>query len=242
MTAFIDLLIIGILVYTVARSVQKGFVKTMLGTLGFAIALIVAIAFQAPFSDYLQGSKIGSNIGALIDDAVDNVITRDNYDKMYTEEDEENEDEKALERIFSIFGADEKYESIENGYEEWKAEGVETVRANVKNSLRSSGVALCCTVLAYLILFIFARIAVKILEIVLDKVVALPVLKQANKVLGCIAGIFLAVFRVFMLCLALKLIVPVAAGLGADWIAAINPDNSFIYHIFDNGNFLAKVL
>lgn len=241
MTAIIDIIIAAILAITVILAIQRGFVKTMLGTLGFAIALLVAVLFHSPVADSLAEGAFGESAKNLVHSAIDNTITEENYEAVFSDK-EDSDTESALERVFSLFDAEDKYESISESYDEWRQNGLATVKEKLKDNLTEPGVDLCCTVLAYLIIFVIARIALKIAEVVLDKVVALPVLKQANKVLGAVAGAVLAIFRVFIFCFALKLILPIANGLGIEWLSAIKPESSVLYHLFDSGNFLANIL
>ncbi len=241
MTALIDIIIVAIIALTVIMAVQRGFVRTILGTLGFALALLVALAFRSPVSTAMQNSAIGDKMEEVVHKTIDSTVTEANYEAIFSEE--KNRDaEKSLKQAFYLFGAEEQFEGIKESYEGWRAEGLEHVRESLKNKLTEPGVRLCCNALAYLVLFIAARIVIKILEIVLDKIVALPVLKQANKALGAVAGIVLAVFRVFLLCFALKLILPVANSAGIEWLASIHPENSLLYNLFDSNNFLANIL
>ncbi len=241
MTALIDIIIVAIVALTVIMAVQKGFVRTILGTLGFALALMVALVFRSPVSTAMQNSAIGDKMESVVHSAVDSTVTEANYEAIFSEE-RSQDAEGSLKQVFYLFGAEEQFEGIKSSYAEWRADGLERVRTGLKNKLTDPGVRLCCNVLAFLALFIVARIVIKIAEIVLDKVVALPVLRQANKALGAVAGIILAVFRVFLLCFALKLILPIASAAGMDWIASINPESSLLYSMFDSNNFLAKLL
>lgn len=243
MTALIDIIIVGIIAITIIMAMQRGFVRTILGTLGFALALVVALAFRSPVSTAMQNSVIGDKMAEVVHSAIDSTVTEANYEKIFSDKVKEDEDaESSLERVFNLFGAEDKFESIQSSYADWREHGLERVRTNLKNTLTKPGVRLCCNALAYLVLFIGARILIKIIEIILDKVVALPVLRQANKMLGAVAGIILAVFRVFLLCFTLKLILPLASSAGLDWIASIDPANSVLYRFFENGNFLANIL
>ena len=242
MTALIDIIIVAIIALSLIMAVQRGFVRTILGTLGFALSLVIAVALCSTVSTAMQSGVIGEKIEDMVHDAIDSTVTEENYSFLFDDEKDEKDDESALKQVFYLFGAEDEFDSIKSSYKEWRANGLENVRTNLKNTLTEPGVDLCCNVIAFLVLFIVARIAIKIIEIVLDKVVALPVLKQANKILGGIAGAILAIFRVFVLCFALKLVLPIASSAGIDWIASINPDNSLLYRLFESTNFLAILL
>ncbi len=234
MNAIIDIIIAIIMVVTVVVAKQKGFVKTMLGTLGFSLALSIAMAAHAPVADMLRDGTVGDKMEELVHSAVDNTVNEGNRDTLFKETDG---NDSQVEHLFVLFGAEEEYEEIDNTYRGFYDMDVEEIRTYLKDFITMPGADLCCKVLAFLIIFVIARIIIKIAEIVLDKVVALPVLKQANKILGVIAGFVLGVFRVFLFCSVMQIILPIASGLGIDWLASVSPDNSVLYALFESANF-----
>lgn len=239
MSAIIDIIIVAIIALTVYFAIRKGFVKTVLGALGFVLSLAVALIFCGPVSDALEQGPVGDKMESVVHSAIDNAVTESNYMSIF----EKNKDEDSvLKQLYTAFGAEDKYDKLSESYNQWKTEGLSQVRLKLREALTDTGVALCCNVIAFLLLFVVARILFKIAEIVLDKFVALPILKQANKLLGGVAGVVLAVFRVFLLCLVLKLMVPIAGGFGWGWLTADTLGGSVLYGTFENGNFLSKLI
>ncbi len=111
MTAMIDIIIVGIIALTIVMAVQRGFVRTVLGTLGFTLALVVAIAFRSPVSTAFQDSAVGDKMEGLVHSAIDNTVTEANYEQIFNTE-ASNEAEASLKQVFFVFGAEDKFEDI----------------------------------------------------------------------------------------------------------------------------------
>ena len=159
------------------------------------------------------------------------------------EESGDKEDRKsALETLFSIFGAEDVYNSISEGYHEHCEEGLESARQYIKQGITEKALPFCCDILAFLILFFGLRLLIKLAEIIIGRLTELPVLKQADKLLGVIVGVLLSLLRVYLFCVVLKLLIPAAKTLNIDWIANINLDSSILFGFFDSWNFLSNLI
>ncbi len=244
MGAMIDIFIVLTIITTIVVAVRQGFVKTILGTFAFVIALGIAMLLCSPLSGAMQKGAIGEKMEGVVHSTIDNIVTEENYDKLFGADEAEGEnaelteDESLLRDLFDIFGAEEKYDEIESGYKGWVSDGLENARDYLKENVTETGVRVCCNVISFLILFIIARILLKVAEVVLDKVVELPVLKQANAVLGVVAGVLLAVFRVFLVCVIIKFITIVVNGAGLTFVGGMHPTDSYLYSFFSNINII----
>lgn len=244
MGAMIDIFIVLTIVTTIVVAARQGFIKTILGTFAFALALAAAMLLCSPLSGAMQKGAIGEKMEGVVHSAIDNIVTEENYLELFGADDknseipEVSEDESLLRDLFDIFGAEEKYDKIEEDYKDWVAGGLDNARTNLKQSVTHTGVKVCCNVISFLVIFIIARILLKIAEVVLDKAVELPVLKQANAVLGVVAGVLLAVFRVFLVCVIIKFITIVVNGAGLTFVGGMHPTDSFLYSFFSNINII----
>jgi len=238
MGAIIDIIIVAIIAYTITMAVKRGFVKTALGALGFFIAIAIALMLCSPLASFLEESGFGTSISRAVDSVIDNSIDEDNYLGAF----EDNGEESVLLKICKTFGADSEYDEMKESYGEWRDAGIESARSYLKESIKGPAVNLCCGILAFLLLFLVARILLKIAEIVVGKIVDLPVLKQANKLLGGIAGVVLAVVRVYVACLVIKWIVPVAGSFGWEWALSANVYDSALFTLFEGANFLSYLI
>ncbi len=239
MGAIIDIIIVAIIAYTIVMAVKRGFVKTVVGALGFFIAIAIALMFFSPLADFLAESGFGTSISRYVDRIIDENIDEDNYLGVF---EAEGGEESVLLKICKSFGAEDSYEEMKGSYGEWRDAGIQSARNYLKSSIKEPAVNLCCGVLAFLILFLVARILLKIAEIVVGKIVDLPVLRQANQLLGGVAGVILAVVRVYVACLVIKWIIPVAGSFGWEWAINANVYDSYLFTLFEGANFLSYLI
>ncbi len=240
MGAIIDILIAAIIILTLFFAVKNGFSKTAIGALGFFIAAAVALIFCGRLGSFVAESGVGDRIESAVDAAVDSIVNEENYVGIFEAGDENGE--SALSLAFTVFGAEDVYKSISEGYHAHVSEGLASARAYIKGGLAEHAIPFCCKVLAFLALFLCARLILKIVEIVISKVTELPVLKQADKVLGALAGVLLAVLRVYVFCMALKILLPAAGALGFEKAAGINLGDSYLFSLFERYNILSKLI
>jgi len=239
MSFIYDIAIAAIIAITLYFAVKRGFVKTILGATGVILALILAMMFNGALSSFLAKGPVGNSIRGTVDSFVDARITEDSYGDMLDSEDDKK---SALERLLITFGSENKYETVKQDYEQWKQSGLETVRDKIKETIREPAVNFCCGIIAFLILFVLIRLLFKLAEIVLGKVTKLPVIKQADKLLGVVAGVVKAVFRVYLFCIIVRLALPLAAKFGWTLLANSDPSQSVLYGLFNNFNFISKLI
>lgn len=230
MGAIIDLIIVAIIGLTIYLAMKRGFIKTVFSALGGLVALVAAILLSSPLSIAFQDGVVGEKLVPVVESVVDETITEETLNGCTQAGGE-------IEKLCTLLGGEDKTEALKAKCKDMLHLGTDPVRDTVKDALTESGVVLCCDVLAFVILFIVIRILVKIAEIVLDKFVDLPVLRTANTLFGGAAGALLALFRVYIFCFALKLLLPLMGDMGVK--AAFG--NSMLYGFFDSINFLAIV-
>ncbi len=238
MGAIIDIIIVAIAAYTIIMSAKRGFVKAVIGGLGFFLAVIVAIALCAPVADTLKEGGFGTSVSNAVDRVVEKKITAENYESAFDKDDEKG----SLYNICKTFGAEDRYDDMKENYDEWRDAGVVSAQSYIKESIREPAVNLCCTVLAFILLFLASWALLKILEVVLGKIVDLPVLKHADKALGVVIGLPIAVLRVFVACLIIKWALPVAGSFGWEWALNTDLSDSFLYSAIEGINFLSGII
>lgn len=241
MGAIIDILIAVIICVTLFLAVKRGFVKTALGTLGFFIAAAVAVAFCGVLGNVFAESALGAKVETVVSSVVDGVVSDESYDDVFENEDGE-ENKSALSVVFSAFGAEETYDTVKAGYASQKEKGLEAARSYIKDCISEKAVPFCCDILAFLLLYFGTRLVLKIAESVIGKLTELPVLKQADKLLGVVAGLLLAALRVWLFCVVLRFAIPVGSAFGISWIAQIDLNDSVLYSLFDGGNILFALI
>lgn len=236
----VNIIIALIIGTTMFFAIKNGFVKTALGALGFFIAATVAICFCSSLGGVISDGALGTRLEAAIDSAVDSVVTYENYEAVF--EDDEAEEDSALEKLFAVFGADNVPDSLREGYTEQRDKGLEIAKDYIKNGVKEKAVPFICRVIAFLVLYLGMRLLLKIAELVLDKLTKLPVLKQADKTLGALLGVMLSALRACVFCAAVRVIVPVSSALGLSFIANAGLTDALLYKLFDVGNLLNALI
>ena len=111
-----------------------------------------------------------------------------------------------------------------------------TVKDQVLIELATRFTAFIYSVIVHIVVFIIVLILLRILLVVTDVVGRLPIIRQANHIGGCIAGVLEGLFIVW--CLFTIVYLAGRTGFGASIIANIN-DNSFLSWI-NNNNIIIK--
>lgn len=231
MNIIIDLIIAAIIAFNVILGWKQGFVKTALKSLVLVVALIAAFSFVNPVRNYVLETETGKNWQDKIHSSVISVL--DNISANEQEEvAEEEESTGKLTSLLSSLGVDIR--DIQNDIEEWKetkSDGIkESIASKVSPMLLKTAVTFGSFIVIFLAVYILATVAV----FLLDKFTKLPVLKQANTLLGIVAGIVLAIAEACVFVSLVQLLLPVNAlgGIFADF----SPESTYLFKIFGSFN------
>lgn len=93
------------------------------------------------------------------------------------------------------------------------------------------------TFTAFILLYLGSVLVLRLAAYLLDKLTDLPILRQANKLLGLAAGVVLALLRVWLFCAVVRLLLPCADTLGLDFVSRIDPSATFLFKFFYENNF-----
>lgn len=231
MNIIIDLIIAAIIAFNVILGWKQGFVKTALKSLVLVVALIAAFSFVNPVRNYVLETENGKNWQDKIHSSVITVL--DNISENEQEEvAEEEESTGKLTSLLSSLGVDVR--DIQNDIEEWKetkSDGIkESIASKVSPVLLKTAVTFGSFIVIFLAVYILATVAV----FLLDKFTKLPVLKQANTLLGIVAGIVLAIAEACVFVSLVQLLLPVNA-LGGIF-AGFSPESTYLFKIFGSFN------
>lgn len=72
MGIILDLILLGIFVFSVISSAKRGFVRTFVETAGFVIALVLALTFSKPVAGVIYDRTVAPAVVSAVDDAVIN--------------------------------------------------------------------------------------------------------------------------------------------------------------------------
>ncbi len=232
MNIVIDLIIAAILIFNIIYGWKKGFVKMVLSSLAFLVAVVAAFMFVTPVRDFITDLPFAEKSEAAIHEGVVNLL--DNIGKD-TPEDEENyaELEEKFISMLEFTGLD--LEKLTDDLKDWKENQSEELKLSIANNITPLLHKAVYTCIAFVIIFIVVFIAAKILCVLLDKFTKLPVLKQANEVLGLVVGFVSALIQICVFTSVIQMAVPYNAVLGGV-LENVTADNTVLYGFFSNFN------
>ena len=208
--------VFGICVYTATK---KGFIKTVLGTVSMLLALILTFAFYQPVKEKMLES-----------------IELDSEGNFNLESLMENKPQEFLD-VLGKFGID--YNELKLQYEGWLSESSENVREKLIATIINPIVDLLASGIALLALFLVCYFAIKLVVYLLDKAFKLPVLKQANKILGFVAGAVNGLVMVYLISAIVFVLMPYLKTKGIE----IDPSSSLVFKYFcDTSNIVLNFI
>ncbi len=177
MAIFLDLFPVIILIICIIVGMARGFVHSIIGLVGFVLAIVLAWSFCAPL-----GHAIDTNI--VRPWAVRQVLGR--QDGMEAEDATTGIDmEKFQQDILSAFGKKEEAGEVV------EPEGADagSLGGYISAFLEKNSITLGASkAVAVIIIFIGTMLLLSIVGLLLKPVLKLPVLKQFNGLLGAVAG------------------------------------------------------
>lgn len=166
-------LIFGLLGY------KKGFIKTAFGMASFFVAIVLAFSLYKPVVYTIT-------MNTEIDEWIYNTIAG-----KVEEKDSVNVENKSDNTSIS--------EAIKNLPENMKEQlGLDEIKNQAKVAIAERVTEIALNIIAFISVYIIARVLLAILCFVLDKLMLLPVLKQLNEILGLIIGLLRGVFGIFI--------------------------------------------
>lgn len=232
MNAILDIIIVAIAAATIYFSVKNGFVKTLLSASAFLIAVIITVTLSSPIKNAFMETSAADDVRERVETTVENILT--------------NNEAESNEEIISLLnensGADDffevldeagiKREVLQEKVNEWKNETGVDLKEKLISYISDPIVNALITTCVVCLLFFGSLIILKIATYILDKVCKLPVLKTANKLFGVILGIILALVRVYLFVILVKILLPYGQTLDIGMFTAINPDKTLLFRLF----------
>ncbi len=174
-----DVIVILIVLVFGLLGYKKGFIKTAFGMASFFVAIILAFSLYKPV-----GYTISVN--TEIDEWIYNTIAG----KVEEKESMNIENKSDVSSIG---------EAIKNLPENMKEQiGLDEVKDHAKSAIAESVTEVALNIIAFVGIYVIARVLLAVLCFVLDKLMLLPVLKQLNEILGLMMGLLRGVFGIFI--------------------------------------------
>lgn len=232
MNTILDIIIVAIAALTIYFSYKNGFVKTLLSASAFLIAVIITITLSTPVKNAFMKTSAADDVRERVETTIETILT--------------NNEAKNNEDIVTLL---EKDSGVDDFFEILDDAGIErdVLKEKVSEWGNEVGVDLKSKLIAYIsdpivnalitacvvcVLFFGSLIILKIVTYILDKVFKLPVLKTANKLFGVVLGVILALVRIYLFVLLVKLLLPYGQALDISFLASINPDSTLLFRIF----------
>lgn len=213
MNIWIDLIAILIILISTGIAYYRGFVKTFFGFISAILALILACALCKPVALKIKESTEidewiiesivslgnGEQSGDLQDEKYNMAAVGTKLDEDYNEaivgaEEYDSLDEtsdKSQNDFLSLIDNLPDMIADSFNYEEKKAETYEKVAIAISDTV--------INILSWIIIYTVVRIVLAILTFIFDGIMNIPVLKTINNVAGLAIGVFMGIFRIYVI-------------------------------------------
>lgn len=221
-----DLVIAVILGLTIWFGFKKGFIKTVLSALSFFIALVLAFSFQPKLSEKIYELPMVDGVRISIREEFIKLAPTNKSEQSFDSEKLVNDKPEGFMTILKIAGIDENDIKVE--FESWKKQGTEMAADALVSYVADPIIKSLVSVVSFAIIFFVSLLLLKLLVLLLDNIFRLPVLKQANQVLGVALGVFLGLFRAYLFGAAVTLLLPIIQSNNTSFVVG----DSFIFRFF----------
>ena len=235
----LDALILLIAGLTVFFAVKNGFVKTVQSVAVFVLSIVVTLLLRQPVVSLLQRTSIPQSmensvvsvISGLLDTEADSGENKDEPKAS----DSGEEEPSFLQKAFSALGIDAgQYRDLLAEKAEGTAEGL---RQKLCETVVPKAVSVFLQVIAVVALFIVSNILLRLVFLLLRKIIdSIGLLRSANRVLGLILGILLAVFRVLLFVSVVGALLNVSAVSQLPVFSSLHTEDTFIFRWIQSFN------
>ncbi len=222
MSWILDIIILAIAGLTIYVSYRNGLVKTLISAFAFVIAIAVTSLFASPVASLIKGTALGDSIRETTEAKIEEALLDCSPEELL------NGESKEFNALLS-FAELEKEDLIEYIDSENVAHALAVEIAEPITDIAA-------TVIAVVILYIITQIAVSICGRMLDKVANLPILRTFNKLGGVIVGVVLAVFRVFLFCFLMRMLIQVGTMAGNEFLSSFDTEGTLLFKLISNVN------
>ena len=193
----LDIIVAAILVISIVSGVKRGLVKSLISLVGNIAALVVALIFSVQLGTYLNDHYIRT---PLYDWTVNQLTSDpDNSDTSIEDVDMEDLFENRPEFFTNLC----EYMNIDidemnQRYEEFRANGEEQAKSAVIDVMVEPISNAVSRVIAFIIIYILALIAVKLITLVSHVITKLPIIRSFNKLGGGMIGVVIGILISFI--------------------------------------------
>ena len=227
MSMILDLLLLLIAGLTIFFAARNGFVKTFLSAASTLIALIIVFLFTAPLAEALEQTSLADAVRANTETFLDQLVEEQGAGDSY--ELASDRDGKLYQLLESV-GVDG--ERFYRWVEEQGATAKEQFREKLVTYIADHVTPLLLRALSVAILFFGSFLVLKLVSILLTGIVeSIPFVREANRLLGLVLGILLALVRVFLFCAVVRVLLDTASLAGWSALAGLDPDRTILFRL-----------
>ena len=212
----IDIIIVLIIALCIFAGYKKGLMGVLFKIVSFILALIVALILHGPISNFIiNNTSIDENLETLIINNID--PNKEVLDENGNLKENTNNSETIQEYITNTIG---------------------DVKDNVENAAARSIAITIINIAVLILILLITRIILGVLNIIINIVAKLPIIKQFNTAGGLIFGAVEGLIIVYVLLAICALIAPLFSDL--QLINSIN--NSTLGKLMYDNNILLKIM
>ncbi len=229
MSWLLDVIIVLILFFTIYFSYKRGFVRTLVSTCAFIIALVVTAMFAQPLTDFLKGTAFARTIEETTESKIVSIMEEGAYEFS----DLINGESEEFNKITDLAGIDRgKLTEFVELQHEAKQERIRRLSENVAKPMIDTAAKTIAVVSIYLVV----QIALSVGGYFLDKLAHLPILKTFNTLFGVILGVVLGLLRACLFCVLVAILIKVGAYFGNVFLTSLNPEETEIFKYLSDFN------
>ena len=224
MGIFLDVLVVAVFGLSIFLGWKNGLIKSLTGLISFAVAIAVATWLSTPVANWVFDSAVAPAITASIVEVQDEATQQaiQSADEMLAQLPD------GVRMLLTSVGI----EVDETLAQKIQGDNVGTLAERLVMDVFKPMIISIFRIVAMLLLFVVTTLLMSVIMWVVDKAFKLPMLREANRVLGVIPGaingvlgMLLAVTLMQLLCSLDVLITPEAieSSLLVNWINNMNP-------------------
>ncbi|MBQ3935301.1 MAG: CvpA family protein [Clostridia bacterium] len=242
----LDALILLIAGLTVFFAVRNGFVKTVQSTAVFILSIVITLLLRQPVASLLYKTQIPAKVEDSIVSVISGLLDTEAKEKEAVKEPadsssgQEQEGPSFLQTALGALGIDAgQYRALIREKIDGTADGL---REMLRASVVPKAVSVLIQVIAVVGLFIVSNLLLRLVFWLLRKVIeSVGILRSANRVLGLVLGILLAVLRVLLFVTVVAALLNVSAISQLPVVSAFRIDETYLFrwiHSINPFNFI----
>ncbi len=214
----IDLIIIAVIALVAFISAKQGFVRTVIGIVGFIVAIVLSFTLSKPIANYTYDKFIEPQVISIAGDKMADSanLTADQIWGELPDFLTENPDNYNVSKE-SLNEAIKENDTAQDALKSISQTSVKPVVSELLQTFIS------------VILFSLLMIVVKILAKLLNKLFSFSIAGKLNMVLGALVGVLKGIFISVIICEVIMLIINLAGGI---WIfKSENISNTILFNL-----------